>query len=287
MAARQQHRLFEQYPLTGSAVVDGQQVSTPYHIYDGSIVFMGGTADATAARHLLRDERLTPILDTQGNALMALWLCDFTEANLGAHHELQISLFAAYTPQPAVPAHPFAIYRLLSLNPATMMVCHGLWNNTALVVNYNREVLGLDARLSASQIETLPTPRRRRFRVSDAANGQAIAEGELHEPGQQNARTLWELSAHLGLKGLLNMTRNPFIHVPVINTVNERLADNQIAHTYTRADRQIIRRFDPAADRLSIQHETYAPLRFRPSFVQHGYGVRFVYLLPQPFSQPY
>jgi hypothetical protein len=280
MGSRQQHPLFMRYPLDGKVTVGGQDVPTPYHIYDGSILFIGGTCDAVAARRLLEGERLTPILDQQGRALMAVWVCDFTQASLGAHHELQISLFASFQPQKPIPAHPFAIYRLLTLNPAAMMVCHGLWNNTPLVVDYNCEHLGLDAHLSESQYERAAADSRWRFSVRDADSGAAVAEGDVHEPVKQDGRVLWGVMRYLGLQGFWQSARSPFVQVPVVNTVNNRLPENQIARTFTKNDRQVIRLLDAQKDRLTIQHSAYALLNFRPDFIQHGAGVRFVYLRP-------
>lgn len=280
MSTRQQHALFKRYPLDSTLTLDGQQVTSPYHIYDGSILFIGGTADLAAARALLKNERLTPLTDTDGRAFMAMWVCDFTEANLGAHHELQLSIFAAYRPQPPVTAHPFAIYRFLMLNPEVRMICHGLWNNTALVVNYNREHLCLDAQLSTSRIEI--TRDQQQFQVQAVQQNMPVAEGTLRIPKGQDRADVFQMLGHIGFGGMLRLMRSPFVHVPVVNTVSQWGSTNQIAHTYTQTDHQISRRFNPAVDSITIHHPTYARLNFKPDFVQHGNGVHFVYLRPQP-----
>ena len=278
---RSDHPLFAKYPLDGTVEVDGEPLSTPYHIYNGEIFLIGGIADAAAAATLLQGERLAPLLDTDGNALMALWVCDFTEANLGPHHELQISLFASPQPGPPVQRHPFAIHRLLALNPDTHMVCHGLWNNTARVVRYNQAHLGLDAHLSVSQIQYEDRGPRWVFCVDDAESGQPVAEGSLEAVARQPAAAMWATLRHLGLRGMSQAVRTQFVHVPVVNTRSAFAGDNYVAHTYTRSDRQIIRFFG-GADRIDIRHPQYARLAFRPDFVQQNAGVRFVYLRPQP-----
>lgn len=278
MSTRQEHPIFKRYPLDGNFQIGGQQVTTPYHIYDGSILFIGGTANADAARELLRGQQLTPILNDRGQALMAVWVCDFTEANLGAHHELQFSIFAAYTPQSPVKTHPFAIYQLLTLNDSAMMVCHGLWNSTRLVVDYNREHLGLDAHLSSSILAK--KGGRVQFDVKAVDSDTLLAEGDLSEPTKQDNRVMGQMAGALGLRGLWRSMRAPFVHVPVVNTISEVSRDNRIAHTYTRTDGQVIRLFDTTTDRLTIHHPSYSSLKFQPEFVQHGYGVRFVYLRP-------
>lgn len=281
---RSDHPLFAKYPLDGTVEVDGEQLSTPYHIYNGEILLLGGTADSTVAAGLLRDERLTPILDTDGNALMAMWVCDFTEANLGPHHELQISLFASTKLLPPVPRHPFAIYRLLALNPAAYMVCHGLWNNVERVVRYNQVHLGLDAHLSASRFDRAKTNQQWGFQVDDAESGRPVAEGMLATPTRQPAAAMWSMLRHLGVQGAMQGARTQFVHVPVVNTRSAFAGDNSVAHTYTRSDRQIIRRYEDA-DQIVIRHQQYANLSFRPDFVQQSVGVRFVYLRPLPLPE--
>lgn len=122
---------------------------------------------------LLTGERLTPLLDSAGNALMAVWVCNFTEAKSGPHHELQISLFASLNPQPPVLRHPFAIHRLLTLHPNVYMVCHGLWNNTVSVVRYSRIWVWMPS-LSASHINHDAGEQRLAFSVSDAATDSRL-----------------------------------------------------------------------------------------------------------------
>ena len=75
----------------------------------------------------------------------AVWVGDFTEASLGPHHEVQISLLASAHPVPPLAAHPLALLHALLTRTDVRMVCHGLWNSTARVVRYNAEHLGLNA----------------------------------------------------------------------------------------------------------------------------------------------
>lgn len=278
---RSDHPLFTRYPLDRTVTIDGEELSSPYHIYDGELLLIGGRTDAQVAAELLAGERLAPVLDSAGDALMALWVADFTEANLGPHHELQISLFATLEPQPPVERHPFAIHRLLVLNSAVLMVCHGLWNNTPRVFRYNQSHLGLDAHLSASRIEHEAKTARLVFAVDDAASGQPVAAGSVAVRARQSPAALWQMTRHLGWGGMAQAARQPFVQVPVVNTRSDHAAGNAVAHTYTRSDRQVIRRFGEG-DRVVVSHPRYAPLNFRPDFVQHSGGVRFVYLRPQP-----
>lgn len=262
---RSDHPLFIKYPLDSTVQLGGEDRTSPYHIYDGDLVLIGGRTDAAAAADLLAGERLTPVLDSEGSALMALWLGDFTAANLGPHHELQISLFGVLRPQPRVKRDPFAIHRLLILNPDVYMICHGLWNNTPKAVGYNQAHLGLDAHLSASRIDHDREAQRMTFQVSDAASGKPVAEGSVGLPARQALAVTWSMAQHLGFKGMMEAARTPFIHVPVVNTRSAYAADNCVAHTYTRSDRQIIRRYGNR-DSISIQHPRYAPPELPPRF---------------------
>lgn len=277
---RQNHKLFATYPLDGKVQLGSESLTSPYHIYDGEILFIGGRANGKVAAELLRNEGLTPILDQNGNALAAAWVCNFTEANLGAHHELQFSIFASFQPQAPVAPHPLAIYRLLTLNPQTMMVCHGLWNSTERVVRYNREHLLLDARLCTSTIAVDEAGQEWRFDYSDTESQQTLLTGRIHVPRQQPFKVIWEMTRHLGFGGMMKSARDAFIHVPVVNTRSALSAQNLLAHTYTKADGQKIFWYDES-QQLTIAHPEYSALAFAPDFVQCSEGVRFVFLRPE------
>jgi hypothetical protein len=147
-----EHPLFQQHPLTGHISISTGEAPTPYHIYDGHATFVGGTANLDVARELLRDQHCLPVQTRTGRALMAMWIVDGTDASLGPHQELQFSLFVSREPLPPLEPHPFAIPSQMLSNPKMKMMARGLWNNTELVVTYNREYLGLDVSLTRSEI---------------------------------------------------------------------------------------------------------------------------------------
>ncbi len=273
------HPLFKQYPVDSQVLIAGEHCPSPYHIYAGSMLHIGGTVTGTTARQLLANERLTPIVNQNDRVLAALWICDFTEANLGPHHELQISLFASFDPMPPVRSHPFAIYRALINDRSTRMVCHGLWNNTARVVGYNTEHLGLNARLGYSHIAR--GHGRWQFQVNDDSG--LVATGDLALPARAAPAQMAALMQHVGIQGLLHSLRAPYVHVPVVNTRSRFADDNWVAHTYTRSASQVIWRFT-AQDQLLIHYPQAAAFDFVPDFVQQNDGVRFVYLRPAPES---
>lgn len=174
MTLKQQ--LFQRFPLDGSVFVAGEKLTTPYHIYDGTMLSLGGTVDGEVAARFLKAEDLEPVLDTDGRALAAIWICDFIKANLDAHHELQISLFATRCKVKPVRANEFSFYSALKDIPDLMMVCHGLWNNAERVVRYNQEHLLLNARLTKSKVDFSGDNWTFEFRD---VGGQLIAEGSV------------------------------------------------------------------------------------------------------------
>lgn len=275
-SSRANHRLFEKYPLDAETTIHGETLSSPYHVYDGTVLFAGCTANADSAASLLSAEELEPLLDSSGRALAALWVTDFTEANLGPHRELQVSLFATRKPGRPVDSHPFAIMRALTSNPETRMVCHGLWNDSKRVVDYNREHLGLDAHLAESSIER--SPDRFVFRFVEPG-GNSIASGDLKAISKQAPGPIFSMLGHIGLGAIWRGIRDPIVHVPVVNTKSETVRENRVAHTYTKSDQQTIRYFE-STDRIEIEHPRYSGLQLKPEFVQCHSGVRFVYMRP-------
>lgn len=277
---RQQHKLFKTHPLDGEFQLGDETVTSPYHIYNGSMLLIGGRANADVAKTLLKHEQLTPILDQDGNALMALWICNFTEANLGSHHELQFSIFASYQPHPPVKTHPFAIYHLLMLDPDAMMVCHGLWNSTEKVVRYNQEHLMLDARVCHSTIDIDNIAKQWHFNFTDADTQQALLSGQINLPKQQPPSALFDVFRHLGFGGMIKTIRGPFVEVPVVNTISPYATENRIARTYTHSDAQLVTRFGTDSGHLMIKAPQYQGLQFQPDFIQNNNGVKFVYKRP-------
>lgn len=269
--------LFKDYPLDAHVTVAGEVLTTPYHIYDGVMLLLGGTVHAEAAHDLLSRDGLTPVLDDGGRALAAVWVCDFTEANLGPHHELQISLFAGARPIQPVKAHPFAVLHTLATVPRARMVCHGLWNNTQRVVRYNSEHLCLNAAFSPSELRK--SKGQLAFHFPDA-EGKLIAEGAVRIARGPSFSALWQVIRHLGIGTMIRSARSPYLQIPVVNTRSAFSEANLISNTYSRGEKQIIRRFD-SRDRLVIDHPAYRKLNFKPDFVHQIEGVGFVYLRPQ------
>jgi hypothetical protein len=273
------HPLFEAYPLDGQAHLSTGTVPTPYHVYDGHGLFIGGTADLAAARELLAPEQVSVVQTEAGHALMAVWVCNFTDASLGPHHELQFSIFVSDQPVAPVAAHRSSLIELMLTRPDVRMLCHGLWNNTPDVVAYNRELLALDARPARSRIERAAGEIG--FDFVDAASDTPLLQGRIRWPQRASLRANAGLMWRLGLWRLLEVARRPWLHMQIVNPVGEALGRNAVADSYTRTERSLVRHFDPEHDSLVFGDTRYRHLQFRPDFCQSMDGFKFVYLFPR------
>lgn len=270
--------LSERYPPDGKVEVRGETLTTPYHVHDGTLLFIGGTADAGAVSSLLAaEDNLFPILDSNGRALAGVWIGDFGSASLGPHMEFQISLFATSRKAPApVPSHPFSVLRVMLARPDTLMVCHGLWNTTDRVVAYNRDVLALDAHRSEGTLSREGDLCHFSFARSD---GQEIAEGSLGIKPQR-ASVSREILRHVGFFTLLKAAFAPALSLAVANTRSAASSGNLVSRTYTHCRGHVTRHFE-AQDRLVIGHERYRALGFEPTCVQHQQGFELVFMRPE------
>ncbi|MBX3013088.1 MAG: hypothetical protein KF832_16340 [Caldilineaceae bacterium] len=273
-----QHSLFQHFPLEGRTTISTGEVPTPYQIYDGYGAFLAGTADLAAVQRLLQPESVIPLQNRAGRALMGIWLCDFTEASLGAHHELQFSLFVSRQPLPPIAATPVSLLATMLTNPAVEMLCHGLWNNTPTVVAYNRELLSLNAQLAQSQIQR--DTQQMRAEVRDATSGEPLLTATLTKPQQATLRANLALARHLGWRKTLAVGRQPWVQMSVVNPVGVGLPRNAAAQAMTKNATNTIRYFAPNQDHLTIHASRYQALEFQPQVVQHMSGFKFVYLNP-------
>jgi hypothetical protein len=162
--------------------------------------------------------------------------------------------------------------------PNVHMLCHGLWNSTPRAVAYNRELLALDARLSRSRIEHEPGVLR--FAVHDEATGAPVLQGSVQRPRRPSLRANLALVAQLGVVRLIDVARQPWMKVPVLNPVGNVLRRNAAADSFTKADLSVLRYFDAGRDSLVFGDNRYRQLGFRPQFFQYMEGFKFVYLFP-------
>jgi hypothetical protein len=272
------HPLFQAHPIRGTAMFSAGEVPVPYHIYDGYGALIGGTADLVGVRQLLANEEVQPIQNDAGRALMGIWLCDFGEASLGPHHELQISFFVSRGESTPIAAKHLALLAAMLTRPDIQMICHGLWNNSPLVVAFNRELLSLNARLSRSEItrnsELLTAT------VADAGSGASLLKTTLYKPAHASPRASFALLSQLGLRRTVQISRQPWVGMQIVNPLGVKLAHNGTAMAYTSNASNRVRYFDPQRDQLQLDAEPYAALDFQPQFVQQMTGFKFVYEEP-------
>jgi hypothetical protein len=272
-----QHTLFHRYPLSGEATLTTGPAPTPYHVYEGHGTLIGGTADAGAVRALLQNEKLFPLETRDGRALLAVWVATFDEASLGAHNELQISLVVAHHPVGVLPRRPLTVLYALTALPEARLFCYRLWNNSEVVVAYNREVLGLPAALNHATIER--RDGRKQFAFYDEGD-ELICEGDVAAAAQTPADAAWAMLRLLGLRRSIALWRQRYLEAQVVNPRGPVFDENRDAQTYLAPDDTVVQFFDESRDRFAFTQEPYHSLDFTPRFLEHFSPFRFVYLAP-------
>lgn len=273
------HQLFREYPLNGTATISTGDVPTPYHVYDGYGLFIGGASNVEAARRLLKDETITPIQTSDGKVVMGIWVCNFSDASLGPHHELQFSFFVAEREAKPIVFHPLNTLVLMLTRPDVRMLCYGLWNNTPTVVAYNRELLSLNACPTESRIER--EARKVSFQFRDQMTNRLIVSGEINNPHQASLSATLSLMRKIGLRRTLALAQQPWIRLQVLNPLGVGLNRNATAETFTKNNINAVRYFNQSTDKLELGEKAYEALQFTPYCVQYMDGFKFVYLHPQ------
>ena len=270
------HKLFKQFPLSGNAVISTGNVPTPYHIYNGFGLFIGGVCNLSEAKKLLATENLMPVQTTDGKALMGIWICNFTEASLNPHHELQFSIFVSR--KEIAPLQPHAFNTLLShiLHPEVEMLCQGLWNNTPEVVAYNTELLYLTVQQSDSVIGRVG--KKIEFIIKDSTSNQQLVSGSV-KSGPSLSATLSYFSK-LGFKKQMELARQPWMKFGIVNPISDKMKYNAVAQSFVKNKQEALHLFS-ADDAIEIDHPLYKSLKFVPEVVHFMDGIQMVYLQPE------
>ncbi|NJN81402.1 MAG: hypothetical protein HC802_03390 [Caldilineaceae bacterium] len=273
--------LFERYPLAAQPVqTSAGDQPTPYHVYDGHLMMIGGSADLDAVSRLLAGEQIYPAKTESGRALMAMYVADETEASHGPHTELQFSFYVSHQPTAPVKDGPFAPVHFLVSDPDARQMCFGLWNDTEKTVAYNREVLGLTPELATSTFAR--QAGQVDFTFHDVEGGALLASGSIHEAARQPLNAVGSLFRSFGVRQALAAASMKEVAVKVVNPINDLLPRNADAQTISASDVIITQHFDPARDKIEIAADSvYSQLDFRPTFVQHMRNFKMVYLNPQ------
>jgi hypothetical protein len=175
-------------------------------------------------------------------------------------------------------SHPFnAIYALTRTD--IKMLCHGLWNNTKEVVAYNRELLGLNARLTKSNIQR--NGNTIDFVYEDAESKTPIISGSIKNTATSSA--LFSFMSKLGFRDSLKLMREPWASMDIVNPKGIMLDENATAKAFAKSDVNVLHAFD-TNDSLHIEHPLYKSLNFTPDTVQYADGCKFIYLHPERSS---
>jgi hypothetical protein len=159
------------------------------------------------------------------------------------------------------------------------MLCHGLWNSTAEVVAYNRELLNLNACLTKSRIDDGEGAFT--FDFKGGVAGEAIITGRLPNPRRPSLRANWELMSSIGLRRSWAVYQQPWIDLRIVNPTGIGLNRNAVAETFTKNQTYTVRYFSNATDKLEFGETAYGRVNFKPEFVQYMTGFKFVYLMPK------
>lgn len=280
-----QEALFRAFPLGGVRRTTCGELPVPYHVYDGQVALIGGWVDAQAARSFLAGQEAQPVLAADGRAMAVVWACDFAQSSLGRHAELQVSLAVSRRPLPAVKAGPFALLRLIALEPELRLFPVGLWSDSERAVCYKREVLGLDACLCQAHLEREEGSAYFSFRF-DTEGGGLIAQGDVEFLERQPVwESLW-LTNGLGREAMERVDRAPWLSAQVMSPVGALQARSAEAQLYLRAAKTTAVRFNRRSSRLEFGDTPCRDLRFQPAFVECMGAFQLVVLNPYNQGEP-
>ncbi|MCA9951106.1 MAG: hypothetical protein KDE48_15750 [Anaerolineales bacterium] len=271
------HPIFKQFPITGERQISVGSVPIPYQVYDGHGSLLIGTANLTAVTRLLEGQNLFPVTNQANKGLVGIWLCDFSDASLGPHNELQLSIFAAHKKLTPIQNKPLSPLHALIEHPDTRLFCHGLWNNSERVVAFNRELLGLDAKLNRAEITRGNGRKSFKFYT---ANNQLICEAHLNEQRRSSMQMNWDMIRLFGFGRSARLSSGAFLPAFVVNPIGDTIPVNADAMAIIASDTPIVQYFNPDKDNFRFAHVPYANLGFEPIFMEHFSPFRFVYLMP-------
>jgi hypothetical protein len=285
--------LFQKYPLRslrefpggGAPVRDGL---VPYHVYNGTVLLIGGTANLASVRALLNNQNLEPVRTSAGEALVSLWVCNFTQSSLGPHKMLQAGTSVALGALPPVEPQPLALLGAVLTMPQVGMYCRRTWVDEARVAVYQSELFGLDVHLTQGEFSQDLTGRNMEFEFWDVSDGETLLSGRVRERAYTTPRPALALLRRLGLSGLLQVTRQPNFSLRVVPPLAEKKPagglsggfSERISQVYWRRQRSVTQFFNPHSDRLVLSSAVYPGVEFRPQFIERLEGFKMVYLLP-------
>jgi hypothetical protein len=281
--------IFQQFPIYGLRKISGGSAPVPYHVYNGTALFIGGTAGLASVQALLGDVGLEPVRTTQGEALISLWVCNFTQSSLGAHKMLQASISVALEGalSPVVP-QPLALLTTMLTMPQVGMYCLRTWTDEARVAIFQSELLGMDVHLAQGEFPRNPAGHIAEFEFWDVSNGETLVSAQIRERAYTAPRPALALLRRLGLSGFLQVSRQPRFSLRTVTPCGSRwliggpsgAKAEQVSQLFWQNQRAVTQFFNPQSDRMFLSDSVYPGVQFHPQFIERLEGFKMVYLLP-------
>jgi hypothetical protein len=286
---------FQQYSLgrlrggPDNQLPDGK---LPYHVYNGTVLLIGGTASLGSVQRLLDDRGLEPVCTTRNEGLVSLWVCIFTQSSLGPHMVLHAGISVALNALPPVEPRPMALLGAVLTMPQVGMYYQRTWVDEPRVAAYQSELLGLDVHLAQGGFSQFPSEGRVEFEFWDVNDGETLLSGQLCERSYTTPRSALALLLRLGLSGFLQVARRPGFSLQVVAPGGEGGPGGRTAARHTgsfrervsqmhwNCQRAVTQFFNPHSDRLMLSSTVYREMEFHPQFIERLEGFKMVYLPP-------
>jgi hypothetical protein len=276
--------LFQKYPLRSLREVPGGSAPVPYHVYNGTVLLIGGTANLASVRALLDNQGLEPVRTTHGEALVSLWVCNFIQSSLGPHRVLHAGISVALGSLPPVEPQPLALLGTVLTMPQVGMYCQRTWIDEPRVAIYQTELLSLDVHLAQGEFSQDPAGRSVEFEFWDVSDGETLLNGRVRERAYTTPRPALALLRRLGLSGFLQVSRQPNFSLRVVPPCGEKGPagglSERTSQVYWGRQRSVTQFFNPHSDRLVLSSAVYPGVEFHPQFIERLEGFKMVYLLP-------
>ena len=198
------HPVFDLAPAPGQVTLSTGIAPTPYLVTDGHGLVVLGTCDAAALKPAFDAQQVHPVLTESGRGILILFICDFAQASHGPHLEFHVTALAAPTPGTTLPDAPEAALAALATQHDWGVLSLHLFNDTANVVAYNSEYLGLQAQLCSGAVDVSAAHVGFSFAQTDGAE---IASGNMRLNKRSDAGAMWQVLRRLGGQGLWDARR--------------------------------------------------------------------------------
>jgi hypothetical protein len=276
--------LFQLFPLHNLREVSGGNAQAPYHVYDGTILLIGGTASLEAVKALLSEENLAAVRTTRNEALISLWLCDFTQSSLGPHKILYAGISVALDTVRPVKPRPMALLDAVLKKPQVGIYFQGTWMDEVRAATYQSEMLGLDVHLAQGGIIQDPARRSMEFEFWDVNEGETLLSGKVRGRATTPPRPALALLSRFGFPGFLQVLRQPRFSLQVVapgkGDETDCMLAKRISKIYWQCQHADAQSFNLQNDQLYLSNAVFPGVDFHPKFVERLEGFKMVYFLP-------